>query len=113
MLPPNPHETAVTSASGGPQPTDADDSDTDNKPVGDDGNPGMFANMFETAVGMAAEAAEQQLGIDEDGGEGAEEEEEGQAEDNGGGSLTGGQTDRDEESGGREEDGSNDEAGGL
>ncbi|CBJ48290.1 conserved unknown protein [Ectocarpus siliculosus] len=37
----------------------------------DESNAGMFANMFETAVGMAAELAEQQLGMEE--GEGGEE----------------------------------------
>ncbi|CAM9256070.1 unnamed protein product [Ectocarpus fasciculatus] len=38
----------------------------------DESNAGMFANMFETAVGMAAELAEQQLGMEE--GEGQEEQ---------------------------------------
>ncbi|CAB1121449.1 unnamed protein product [Ectocarpus sp. CCAP 1310/34] len=35
----------------------------------DESNAGMFANMFETAVGMAAELAEQQLGMEEREGE--------------------------------------------
>lgn len=45
----------------------------------DDDHASMFASMFETAVGMAAEMAEQQLGlegqdIDEEGAEGEGEE---------------------------------------
>lgn len=107
-MPPNPHGNLVPSASGGPQPTGADDDDTDVKPVDDDGNADMFANMFETAVGMAAEMAEQQLGIDdEEEGDGAEER---AAEDSG--RLLTGTVGTDEESGGGE-GGSNDEADGL
>lgn len=49
----------------------------------------MFANMFETAVGMAAEAAAEQLGV---GVDGEEDDEEG-----GGGSNDGGLEDGDDE----------------
>lgn len=111
ILPPNPHERVVPPATGGSQPTgtDGDDDDadgTDNNPVVDDDNAGMFANMFETALGMAAEMVEQQLGIDE-----ADDDEEGAAEESGGDVLTGSGPDRDEDSG--EEGGISNEADGL
>ncbi len=96
MLPPNPHEGAAPPD--GAQPPSA--GDHCNKPTGnrnhergsaprkanapspeDDGNASMFANMFETAVGMAAEIAEQQLGMEEEGEQ--EEEEEGRGDSNG------------------------------
>eukprot|EP00752_Nemacystus_decipiens_P016304 g14580.t1 len=92
MLPPNPHEVVVPPSE--PQPPDRAVKDSDDHGSGkgngggglkrgrqaevggqdsakvqaeDDDNAGMFANMFETAVGMAAEMAEQQLGLEAEG----------------------------------------------
>ena len=106
MLPPTPHEVAVPS--GEPQPhcgagkdskvkasgssngggrglkrdrqVGGGGKDSAKAPAEDDENAGMFANMFETAVGMAAEMAEQQLGLEgeDDGEESAEGEGEGE-----------------------------------
>lgn len=87
MTPPNPHEAVVSrggpdygkdnkdnranasgSSNGGGGLEGGQDSATAS--AEDDDSAGMFANMFETAVGMAAEMAEQQLGLGgEDNGE--------------------------------------------
>eukprot|EP00903_Cladosiphon_okamuranus_P005578 g5552.t1 len=90
MLPPNPHEMVTPSVGAGKDGNGSVENvsgsssngggaglkrgrhvdrgkDSATAPAEDDDNAGMFANMFETAVGMAAEFAEQQLGLEGEG----------------------------------------------